>query len=79
MPLVGAPRGLYTQLLACSSSQSVACEQALLFGRVKRVSRERASERQSREGQRKGELAAVQPSLTNFHLYFAQTKGNTIG
>ena len=30
------------------------CEQALLFGRVKRVSRERASERRSREGQRKG-------------------------
>ena len=29
----------------------LACEQALLFGRVKRVSRERASERQSREGQ----------------------------
>ena len=32
----------------------IACEQALLFGRVKRVSRERASERPSREGQRKG-------------------------
>ena len=31
----------------------VACEQALLFGRAKRVSRERASERRSREGQRK--------------------------
>ena len=29
----------------------LACEQALLFGRVKRVSRERASERRSREGQ----------------------------
>ena len=28
----------------------LACEQALLFGRVKRVSRERASERRSREG-----------------------------
>ena len=27
----------------------LACEQALLFGRVKRVSRERASERRSRE------------------------------
>ena len=27
----------------------LACEQALLFGRVKRVSQERASERQSRE------------------------------
>ena len=33
---------------------SLAFEQALLFGRVKRVSRERASERRSREGQRKG-------------------------
>ena len=28
----------------------LACEQAFLFGRVKRVSRERASERRSREG-----------------------------
>ena len=37
----------------------VACEQALLFGRLKRVSRERASERRSREGQRKGELATI--------------------
>ena len=32
----------------------VACEQALLFGRAKRVSRECASERRSRKGQRKG-------------------------
>ena len=32
----------------------LACEQALLFGRVKRVSRERARERRSCEGQRKG-------------------------
>ena len=37
----------------------LACEQALLFGRLKRVSRECASERQSREGQRKGELATI--------------------
>ena len=37
----------------------VACEQALLFGRVKRVSRERASERRSREGPAKGELATI--------------------
>ena len=37
----------------------LACEQALLFGRVKRVSREHASERRSREGQRKGELATI--------------------
>ena len=32
----------------------LACKQALLFGRVKRVSRECASERRSSEGQRKG-------------------------
>ena len=31
----------------------LACKQALLFGRAKRVSRERASERRSREGQRR--------------------------
>ena len=36
---------------------NVACEQALLFGRVKRVARERASERRSREGQRSPLLA----------------------
>ena len=41
------------------NKKEVACEQALLFGRVKRVSRERASERRSREGQRKGELATI--------------------
>ena len=35
----------------------VACEQVLLFGRVKRVSRERASERRSRE--RQGGLARL--------------------
>ena len=40
----------------CSRSQgevsrgTLACEQALLFGRAKRVSRERASEGRSREG-----------------------------
>ena len=33
------------------SVRHVACEQALLFGRVKQVSRERASARRSREGQ----------------------------
>ena len=37
----------------------LACEQALLFGRVKRVSRQRASERRSREGPAKGELATI--------------------
>ena len=47
-----------------------------VFGRAKRVSRERASEWRSREGQRKGGL---QRSLIKFHLYFAETKGNTIG
>ena len=35
----------------------LACEQALLFGRVKRVSRKRASKRPSGEGQRKGASA----------------------
>ena len=44
----------------------VACEQALLFGPAKRAARGRRKE-------------SSQPSLTNFHLYFAQTKGNTIG
>ena len=33
---------------------SLACEQALLFRRVKRVLGKRASDRRSREGQRKG-------------------------
>ena len=37
---------------ASTRTKWVACEQALLFGRAKRVSRERASERQSREEQR---------------------------
>ena len=37
----------------------IACELALLFGRVKRVSRECASEWRSREGQWKGELATI--------------------
>ena len=55
----------------------IACEQALLFRRVKRVSRERASERWSREGPRKGELTTI--ISHKFHLYFTQTKGNTIG
>ena len=54
----------------------VACEQALLFGRVKRVARMRERAAKAARGRRKESL---QPSLTNFHLYFAQTKGNTIG
>ena len=37
--------------------EGLACEQALLFGRVKRVSRERVSERRSPEGPAKGPLA----------------------
>ena len=40
-------------------SVPLACEQALLFGRAKRVSRERASGRRSRQGQKKGELATI--------------------
>ena len=35
---------------AISLPYAIACEQALLFGRVKRISRELASERRSREG-----------------------------
>ena len=41
------------------STVSLACEQALLFGRAKRAARERASERRSREGPAKGELATI--------------------
>ena len=46
-------------VLEKSLIENLACEQALLFGRVKRVSRERASERRSREGPAKGELATI--------------------
>ena len=42
----------------------LACEQALLFGRVKRVSRERASEQRSREGPRKGVLATISHKIS---------------
>ena len=42
----------------------VACEQALHFGRAKRVSPERANERQSREGQRKGELTTISHKIS---------------
>ena len=41
------------------SSKNIACEQALLFGQVKRVSRERASERRSREGLRSRVVARL--------------------
>ena len=57
----------------CSSGTgAIACEQTLLFGRAKRVSRERASERRSREGplarafsraRQTGELARRLPML----------------
>ena len=42
----------------------IACERPLLFGRVEHVSRERASERRSREGQRKGELATISHKIS---------------
>ena len=48
-----------------SSKYSLACEQVLLFGRVKRVSRERASERRSREGQGKGELGTISHKISS--------------
>ena len=37
----------------------IACEQALLFGRAKRVTQEHMSEQRSREELRKGELATI--------------------
>ena len=40
---------LNSQIYAQRVPPRIACEQALIFGRVKRVSRERASERRSRE------------------------------
>ena len=46
------------------SQSRLAREQALLFRRAKRVSRERASERRSREGQRKGELATISHKIS---------------
>ena len=42
----------------------IACEQVLLFGRAKRVSRGRASERRSRKGPRKGELATISHKIS---------------
>ena len=38
---------------------AITCEQALLFGRAKPTTRERASTRRSREGPAKGELATI--------------------
>ena len=43
---------------------TLACKQALLFGRAKRVSRERESERRSRKGQRNGELATISQKIS---------------
>ena len=37
----------------------LSCEQVLLFGRAKRAAQERASERRSRKGPRKGELVTI--------------------
>ena len=53
--------------------ERVACEQALLFGRAKRAARERASERRSREGPAKGELATI-PFKFLFVLRLAEGK-----
>ena len=68
--VVNLAKGFGAPNLNLTEHSTIACEQALLFGRLKRVSRERASERRKE---------SLQPSLANFHLYFAQTKGNTIG
>ena len=48
-----------------NGTSSLACEQALLFGRVKRVSQKHVSERRSREGQRKAPFPG--PSLVRSH------------
>ena len=44
--------------------EELACEQALLFGQVKRVSQECASKRRNREEQRKGELATISHKIS---------------
>ena len=44
--------------------ENLAYEQVLLFERVKRVSQKRASERQSRWGQGKGELATISHKIS---------------
>ena len=56
-------RNVFYLILCISLIQILACEQALLFGRVKRVSQERASKRWSREGQRPLARAFSQDSL----------------
>ena len=55
--LIAFPNGFHASLQERIIDYFLACEQALLFGRAKRVSRKRASEWRSREGQRKRELA----------------------
>ena len=50
---------IMSNFMCLDNLMDLACQQALLFGRVKRVSRERASERRSREGPAKGELATI--------------------
>ena len=47
---VEKPRGAVLPMMAYTERPSLACMQALLFGRVKRTARERASDRRSREG-----------------------------
>ena len=49
-----------------SVSCSLACEQALLFGRAKRASQERVSESRSREGQRKGTFLSLHQTTAAF-------------
>ena len=57
--MVNLAKGFGAPNLNLTEHSTIACEQALLFGRLKRVSRERASERRSREGPAKGELATI--------------------
>ena len=56
--------GTFFRIYFDLSQSRLACEQALLFGRAKRVLRERASERRSREGQRKRELATISRKIS---------------
>ena len=58
---------------------NIACEQALLFGRAKRVSRERASEQRSREGQRKGRSVCSQAKMNILSIRLQVTPPMTPG
>ena len=62
--LIAFLHGFHSSLQERIIDSFLACEQALLFGRAKRVSRKRASERRSREGQRKGELATISHEIS---------------